>query len=73
MKEMSCLRCGESMRYIGKEKLQLGQTGWLLGDLPNLWAGSMEVNLYVCSHCGKLEFYLAEEREDDALQLLLLQ
>ena len=29
------------MRYIKREKLQLGQTGWVLGDLPNLFAGAM--------------------------------
>lgn len=35
-----CLRCDQTMTYIRREKLQLGQTGWFLGDLPNLVAGA---------------------------------
>ena len=40
---IDCLRCGQKMNHIRTEKLQLGQTGWILGDLPNLFAGAMEV------------------------------
>ena len=39
---------------------RFGQTGWILGDLPNLIAGAMEVDIYCCSDCGKLEFYRAD-------------
>ena len=63
-----CLRCGQALRRIRTEKLQLGQTGWLLGDLPNLLAGAMAVDIYSCPACGKLEFYLAEEREAELPQ-----
>jgi len=56
------------MRYIKREKLQLGQTGWILGDLPNLLSGAMEVDIYSCPQCGKVEFFLAKaEAEEDAL------
>lgn len=57
---MPCLRCGGTMNRIKREKLQLGQTGWLLGDWPNLIAGGLEVDIYCCSDCGKLEFYRAD-------------
>ena len=50
---MPCLRCGHEMNHIKTEKLQLGQTGWILGDLPNLLAGAMEVDIYTCPNCGK--------------------
>ena len=53
MRDLSCLRCGEKMTFIQREKIQLGQTGWILGDLPNLAAGSMEVDIYSCPACGK--------------------
>ena len=66
-KDLQCLRCGQKMNYIKKEKLQLGQTGWLLGDLPNLVAGAMEVDIYTCPQCGKIEFFLAEAENDDEL------
>lgn len=63
MKKIDCLRCGQKMRYFGTEKLQFGQTSWIFGDLPNLLAGAMEVDVYCCLECRKLEFFLAEENE----------
>ena len=63
---MSCLRCGEEMQYLSREKIQLGKTGWVLGDLPNLLSGALEVQIFVCPKCRKLEFFLAEnEMLDD--------
>ncbi len=62
---MSCLRCGEEMQYLSREKLQLGKTGWVLGDLPNLLSGALEVQIYVCPKCRKLEFFLAENETID--------
>ena len=57
---MQCPRCGNEMNHIKREKLQFGQTGWILGDLPNLIAGALEVDIYCCRGCGKLEFYRAD-------------
>jgi hypothetical protein len=56
-KKLNCLRCGNSMIYLKSEKLQLGETGLLFGRFPNLVAGSLEVDIYFCNECGKLEFY----------------
>ena len=63
-KSLECLRCSVKMKRLGTEKLQLGQTGWLMGDLPNLLAGSLEVTIYSCPACGKLEFFRVEERAE---------
>ena len=63
MRALNCLRCGSSMVFSGNEKLQLGQTGWILGDLPNLLAGALEVGLYYCPECGKLEFFTVAQSE----------
>ena len=63
-REISCLRCGGKMKFIGTEKLQLGQTGWILGDLPNLLAGAIEVDIYTCPACKKVEFFLTDNTED---------
>ena len=68
MRDLNCLRCGRQMRYIKREKLQLGQTGWVLGDLPNLFAGAMSVDIYTCPGCGKVEFYLADAAEEELPQ-----
>ena len=61
MRDMSCLRCGTQMQYMMRERLQLGKTGWILGDLPNLFAGALDADIYVCPDCSKLEFFLAED------------
>lgn len=47
------MRCRQKMNHIRTEKLQFGQTGWILGDLPNLLAGAMEVDIYSCPQCKK--------------------
>ena len=52
-----CLRCSGFMQTIGVEKVQLGQTGLLLGMWRNILAGSLEVDIQICSECGKVEFY----------------
>jgi len=57
MAQLRCLRCGAEMRFAGQEKIQLGKTGWLAGDLPNLLAGALAVSILECPHCGKLEFF----------------
>lgn len=59
-RKIDCLRCGEQMNHIKTEKIQLGQTGWILGDLPNLFAGAMEVDIYACHKCGKIELFSSD-------------
>ena len=59
-KEIKCLRCGEEMVLIRQEYLQLGKTGWILGDLGNLTAGALWVNILECPGCRKLEFFRGE-------------
>jgi len=60
-KNMKCLRCGGEMSHAMRNKIQLGQTSWIFGDWPNLLAGAMEVDVYSCKECAKLEFFIAED------------
>lgn len=60
-RELNCLRCGNSMRYIKSEKIQLGQSGLILGDIPNYIAGALPVDIYKCNECCKIEFFQMEE------------
>ena len=69
MKHLDCLRCHVPLEFIRTEQLQLGQTGWLLGDLPNLLHGAMEVDIYACPNCGKLEFYQAAAEQHELPQV----
>ena len=56
-KTLKCLRCGRPMEFLQREHLQLGRTGWILGDLDNLLAGGLDVAVLQCPGCGKLEFF----------------
>lgn len=62
---MKCLRCENEMNCLGEKRIQLGQTGWFLGDLPNLIEGSLSVEVYSCSNCGKIEFFMPKSNEDE--------
>ena len=55
--DKKCSNCGGAMEFMGEEQVQLGQVGFLLGHLSNLLSGSLEVELWGCPDCGKLDFY----------------
>ena len=52
------------MHFLKREHMQLGRTGWVLGDLPNLIAGALDVEIWCCPACGKLDFYRGGTTED---------
>jgi len=56
--------CGTGMKSIGNKKIQLGETSWIFGDLPNLIAGALEIEIFVCQKCGKVEFYQVQSNDD---------
>lgn len=74
MRNMKCLRCGVEMQFYKRENVQLGRTGTILGDWSNILAGALDVEIFYCSRCGKVEFfmpgiqmddYVAQESEED--------
>ena len=44
----------------GRNPCSSGNTVFLTGHLSNLFSGALEVDIYACRHCGKLEFYRAD-------------
>ncbi len=62
MPKYDCLRCGCEMAYLDTDRFQLGQHSLIFGDLPNLLAGSMELVIYRCPKCFKVEFYSPEKQ-----------
>ena len=66
MKQMDCLRCNTKMQFLSREQLQLGKTGWVLGDLPNLIAGALDVDIYICPSCSRLEFFAPSQTEAES-------
>lgn len=57
MRSLDCLRCDTKMEFLKRENVQLGKTGWFAGDLSNLLSGAMELEIYSCPKCGKVEFF----------------
>lgn len=62
-KELSCLRCGNEMKYIKSENIQLGQYGLVLGDIANFIAGGLLVDIFICNECHKVEFFETLEEQ----------
>ena len=58
MSRRKCLRCDAAMKFGMQQKFQLGQTSFLLGDWPNLMAGALELEVWFCPKCGKVEFFV---------------
>ena len=57
------------MRFLTHEQIQLGKTGWILGDIPNLVAGALEVDIYICPSCQRLELYASKKTIDTDTEL----
>jgi len=52
-----CSACKGAMLSIGVQRIQLGG-GWLFFNrISHASAGALEVEIFICSECGKTEFY----------------
>ena len=58
MRKRKWLRCDAKMQFGMQQKFQLGQTSFILGDWPNLLAGALELEVWFCPKCGKVEFFV---------------
>ena len=68
MRRLSCLRCDGPMRFLTQEKFQMGEHGFLTGDLSHLIHGALELEVYICPQCGKMEFFAPEKSESHSLE-----
>ena len=57
-RQLSCLLCGAGMLFIGRDKFQRRFA----------LAGGMEVDIYSCPTCGKLELFQPEAPSDGLAQ-----
>ena len=72
MQKLKCLRCDVPLQFVKRENVQLGKTGFFFGDWSNLVAGALDVAIFICPKCGKLEFfrgdlYDAQELEKETI------
>lgn len=68
-KTIKCLRCDKKMRYIMTENIQLGKQGFFFGEWTHLLAGGLEVEIYTCPECGKIEFFQSGVPEEGLPQV----
>ncbi|MBP9225204.1 MAG: hypothetical protein KBF76_15140 [Verrucomicrobiales bacterium] len=57
-KAMECLRCESPMEYSGTKQFHEGSRIGVLGDLAELFVGRESYDVYFCTECGKVEFYI---------------
>lgn len=58
----TCLRCGGEMLDLGSMKLKLGEETFFFSDWNRLASGSLDVQVLRCEDCGKVEFYIPEQK-----------
>ena len=57
IRKISCPYCGIFMNYRGASRIQLGRFGFFIKNWDNLLSGSLDVQIYECPKCGKLEMF----------------
>ena len=58
--KIKCLRCeDETMAFAGSRQFHEGARWGILGNLAELMVRKETFDLYICSLCGKAEFYAA--------------
>ena len=57
VRKINCPYCGILMNYQGAQRIQLGRFGFLIEHWDNLLSGSLNVQLYECPKCGKIEMF----------------
>ena len=62
---LKCLRCETEMVLFKHEKIQLGeQSFW--HNWNHLIHGALDVDIYVCPQCGKIEMYMPQNLQYNA-------
>lgn len=63
IEDMLCLRCQNPMKYTGNFDFHEGPNLGALGNLFELFVGKETFDLYVCTQCGKVEFFVPLENK----------
>lgn len=63
---MHCPTCQLQLDYLGTKKFHEGTRAapFLLGELGELFVNREHFDVYVCSRCGRVEFFLEGVGED---------
>jgi hypothetical protein len=56
-RDVDCLRCGRSLDFLGIRNFHEGARWGVLGDLAELLVRTEGFEVYLCSGCGRVEFF----------------
>lgn len=65
--DKQCLRCQGNMLDYGPVTFKLGEETYFFSDLNRFLSGSLTMELLRCESCGKVELFIPDTRELDAL------
>lgn len=57
MKEIKCSNCGTELMFFKEATLQVGQYEGILGSLTGQGKEEVEMEVYICPACNKIELY----------------
>jgi len=57
-KPIVCLRCKTNLAYVGTREFHEGERWGILGNIGELFVNREKFDVYICSHCGRVEFFL---------------
>ncbi|HSE20848.1 MAG TPA: hypothetical protein VLB68_04295 [Pyrinomonadaceae bacterium] len=55
-----CLRCGTELTHAGSKLFHEGMKLGALGDFAELFVARTKLEMYVCSRCFRVEFFVSE-------------
>jgi hypothetical protein len=62
---LSCLRCQTPLAFAGTKRFHEGTLFWdTLGGIFELFKNREHFDVYVCPHCGKVEFFVEGVGDD---------
>lgn len=57
IRTIGCPYCNVLLNYKGAKRIQLGRFGFFIEHWDNLLSGSLNVQIYECPKCGKIEMF----------------
>ena len=55
-----CLRCNVSLKYAGPKEFNEGINLGILGDFGELFGERTRLEMYVCTRCRSVEFFVSD-------------
>jgi hypothetical protein len=55
---ITCPRCNCELNYVGTKSFHEGTRWGVLGDLGELFVNKERFDVYCCSRCGRVEFFV---------------